>query len=93
MSHCIWFLNLIPQDAWHDDGCIVGSRRGLLRLVWQCLMAAIFGGCSADYYASDGEGYALQVVAMPPDKAPGPFYAWWEIEKYKAAESVQEEQT
>ena len=63
-------LHLYAQRLWHDDLTIVGCRDALQELrslIGQAL--ASNNSASAEFFASDGEGYVAHVVILPADRA------------------------
>jgi hypothetical protein len=61
-------LQLYTQGQNHDEAFVVGDRAGLLalRAAIDAALAAGRGGCDA--FVSDGEGYRVHVLCLPPNR-------------------------
>jgi hypothetical protein len=75
-------LNIYGQEAWHTDAKIVASKDALVRLrkgIDEALVmgTATIGEGEPPLFASDGEGYALNIVALDG----------WKDERWAAWES------
>jgi len=57
------YLNIYGQKHWHDTAYINGTKEELIRLRDLINVAINSGCCQEEFFASDGEGYTIEVVA------------------------------
>ncbi len=62
-------LHLYAQPFWHAEAYIVGDREGLTALRDAIDAALDTGRGTASPFASDGEGYELEVLAVSTEDA------------------------
>lgn len=62
-------LHLYAQPFWHAEAYIVGDREGLTALRNAIDAALETGRATALPFASDGEGYELEIVAVSTEDA------------------------
>jgi hypothetical protein len=59
-------LHVYAAQQWHDEACIVGTRKGLevLRDALNAALADADGVAAGHVFANDGEGYFVHVHAV-----------------------------
>lgn len=56
-------IHLWPGASFHEDGYIIGNRRGITTLMSYCRAALENGGPEqVEVMAGDGEGYTLHII-------------------------------
>lgn len=58
-------IQVYPAEQWHDSVYIVANWKALLNLALMLFKAIIRGRSTANVWASDGEGYSIEIMRTP----------------------------